>query len=93
MQEGMAAPILIGDAYTYLNGQPQYFGDPKETAAVKSLNQTLTVAGAGGSNMRQGTGANWNKFALMQINVAGQTADGATSRIEVVTTNQMPGGY
>jgi len=88
-----AAPVLIGDSYTYPNGQPQYYGDPKATDPIKSLNQTLTVSGAGGSNMRQGTGANWNKFALMQIRVAGQTADGAVSRIEVVTTNQMPGGY
>jgi len=88
-----AAPVMIGDAYTYPNGQPQYYGDPKATDPIKSMNQTLTVSGAGGSNMRQGTGANWNKFALMQIRVAGQTADGAVSRIEVVTTNQMPGGY
>ena len=88
-----AAPVVIGDAYTYPNGQPRYYGDPKATDPIKSMNQTLTVSGAGGSNMRQGTGANWNKFALMQIRVAGQTADGAVSRIEVVTTNQMPGGY
>jgi len=88
-----AAPVVIGDAYTYPNGQPRYYGDPKATDPIKSLNETLTVSGAGGANMRQGTGANWNKFALMQIRVAGQTADGAVSRIEVVTTNQMPGGY
>ncbi len=88
-----ASPVLIGDYYTYPHGQPQYYGDPKATDAIQSLNRTLTVSGAGGSNMRQGTGANWNKFALMQIRVAGQTGDGAVSRLEVVTTNQMPGGY
>jgi hypothetical protein len=95
-----AAPVLIGDSYTYPYGQPQYYGDPRayDGAAVaddpiKSLNRTSTVAGAGGSNMRQGTGANWNKFALVQIRVAGQTADGAVSHIEAVTTNQIPGGY
>jgi Tfp pilus assembly protein PilX len=88
-----ASPVMIGDTSTYPYGQPRYYGDPKAPEAIQSLNQTLTVAGAGGSNMRQGTGANWNKFALMQIRVAGQTPDGAVSRIEVVTTNQMPGGY
>ena len=88
-----AAPVLIGDSYTYPYGQPKYYGDPKATDAIKSLDQTLTVSGAGGSNMRQGTGASWNKFNLMQIRVAGQTPDGAISRLEVVTTNQMPGGY
>ena len=94
------APALIGDSYTYPNGQPQYYGDPRAYDGalvpddpILSLKRTLTVSGAGGSNMRQGTGANWNKFALMQIRVAGQTADGAVSHIEAVTTNQMPGGY
>ena len=89
----MAAPVLIGDTSMYPYGQPKYFGDPNFPNAIRSLNQTLTVAGAGGANMRQGTGANWNKFALMQIRVAGQTPDGATARLEVVTTNQIPGGY
>ena len=91
---------FIGDSTTYPNGQPQYYGDPRAYDGalvpddpILSLKRTLTVSGAGGSNMRQGTGANWNKFALMQIRVAGQTADGAVSHLEVVTTNQMPGGY
>ena len=87
------SPVLLGDTYSFPYGQPKYFGDPKFPAAIHSLNQTLTVAGAGGSSLRQGMGATWNKFALMQVNVAGQTADGTTARIEVVTTNQMPGGY
>ena len=57
------------------------------------MDESLKVAGAAGSDMRQGMGPRWNNFALWKIRVAGQTPDGAVSKIEVVTLNQIPGGY
>jgi hypothetical protein len=90
------SPTLIGDYSLYPHGQPQYYGSPAPgsgEAPVQSLDKSLKVAGAGGSDMRQGMGPRWNNFALWKIRVAGQTPDGAVARIEVVTLNQIPGGY
>jgi hypothetical protein len=88
-----STPVQIGDTSMYPHGQPKYYGDPDAPAAIESLDETLKISGAGGSNMRQGMGPNWGNYALWRIRVAGETADGARSRIEVVATNQMPGGY
>ena len=86
--------MLIGDSYTYPQGQPEYYGAPKSGEdAVQSLDESLKIAGAAGSDMRQGMGPSWNNFALWKIRVAGQTPDGALAKIEVVTLNQVPGGY
>jgi hypothetical protein len=89
-----ATPVSIGDSSLYPEGQPVYYGSPKAGEdPVESMDESLKVAGAAGSDMRQGMGPRWNNFALWKIRVAGQTPDGAVSRIEVVTLNQIPGGY
>ena len=89
-----ATPVLLGDTYLHPNGQPLYYGDPEPGEdAIQSLDHSLKVPGAAGSDMRQGMGPSWNNFALWKIRVAGQTPDGAVSKIEVVTLNQVPGGY
>jgi hypothetical protein len=91
-----AAPVLIGDTYLHPNGQPLYYGSPEPGSgedAIQSLDHSLKIAGAAGSDMRQGMGPSWNNFALWKIRVAGETPDGAVARIEVVTLNQVPGGY
>jgi len=89
-----ATPVLLSDTSTYPYGQPLYYGSPKPGEdAVQSLDHSLKIAGAAGSDMRQGMGPSWNNFALWQIRVAGQTADGAVAKIEAVTLNQVPGGY
>ncbi len=43
----------------------------------QSLDESLKIAGAAGSDMRQRHGPALNNFALWKIRVAGQTADGA----------------
>ncbi len=91
-----ASPVPIGDTSLYPDGQPQYYGSPAPgsgEAPVQSLDESLKVSGAAGSDMRQGMGPRWNNFALWKIRVAGETPDGAVARIEVVTLNQVPGGY
>ena len=89
-----ATPVAIGDTSLYPEGQPVYYGSPKSGEdPVESMDESLEVAGAAGSDMRQGMGPRWNNFALWKIRVAGQTPDGAVSKIEVVTLNQIPGGY
>lgn len=89
-----ATAVSIGDSSLYPEGQPIYYGSPKAGEdPVQSMDESLKIAGAAGSDMRQGMGPRWNNFALWKIRVAGQTPDGAVSRIEVVTLNQVPGGY
>jgi hypothetical protein len=89
-----ATAVPIGDTSLYPLGQPIYYGSPEPGEdPVQSLDQSLKVAGAGGSDMRMGMGPRWNNFALWKLRVAGQTPDGAVSRIEAVTLNQIPGGY
>jgi PilX N-terminal len=91
-----ASPVLIGDAYTYPEGQPLYYGSPDNPGddAVESLGQSVRIAGAAGSDMRVGMGANRNNFELWRIRVAGQTPDGAIARIEAVTLNMiLQAGY
>ena len=89
-----ATAVSIGDSSLYPEGQPIYYGSPEPGEdPVQSLDESLKIAGAAGSDMRQGMGPRWNNFALWKIRVAGQTPDGAVSRIEVVTLNQVPGGY
>jgi hypothetical protein len=89
-----ATPTMIGDPYTYPEGQPRYYGDPEPGEdAIQSLDHSLKIAGAAGSDMRMGMGPSWNNFALWKIRVAGQTPEGAVAKIEVVTLNQVPGGY
>jgi hypothetical protein len=88
--------VTIGDTSLYPDGQPVYYGSPEPGSgedAIESLDESLKIAGAAGSDMRQGMGPSWNNFALWKIRVAGQTPEGAVSRIEVVTLNQVPGGY
>lgn len=91
-----AAPIPIGDTSLYPEGQPEYYGSPEPGSgedAVESLDESLKIAGAAGSDMRVGMGPSWNNFALWKIRVAGETPEGSVARIEVVTLNQVPGGY
>jgi hypothetical protein len=89
--------VTIGDTSLYPDGQPVYYGSPDPDKpgedAIESLDQSLKIAGAAGSDMRQGMGPSWNNFALWKIRVAGQTPEGSVARIEVVTLNQVPGGY
>ncbi|RIL05845.1 MAG: hypothetical protein DCC71_08890 [Proteobacteria bacterium] len=87
-----STPAEIGDTSLYPNGRPRYYGDPDVTQPITALPQTLRSPGAGGSNMRQGAQA-FNTFGLYRLRVVGQTADGATSKIEAVTLNNTYSGY
>lgn len=86
------SPVEIGDTSMYPNGRPRYYGDPDVTQPIEALPQTLKSPGAGGSNMRQGAQA-FNTFGLYRVRVVGETADGATSKIEAVTLNNTYSGY
>ena len=46
----------------------------------------------GGSNMRIG-GQQFNTFAQYRLRVAGRTADGALSKLEVVALNPIVSGH
>jgi hypothetical protein len=85
-----ATPVLIGDTYSYPNGQPSFYGAPETGEnAIESLEQTVKMSGAAGSDMRVGMGTDRSRFQLWKIRVAGQTPEGAVSRIEVVALNQI----
>ncbi len=90
-----ATPVMLSDSYTHPDGQPMYYGSPKSgEEALQSLDQSMKIAGAAGSDMRVGMGANRSNFQLWKIRVAGQTPEGAVSKIEVVTLNQiLDAGY
>ena len=90
-----ATPVPIGDTSLYPEGQPIYYGAPEpgeDPVAVDGRDRSRSPARPA-RTCDIGMGPRWNNFALWKIRVAGQTPDGAVSRIEVVTLNQIPGGY
>jgi len=87
----MAAAVSLGDATIFPYGRPQYFGDP---AAVGGQAVRFQNAGArdvgGGYDLREGHQQWFN--TLWRIQVQGQTADLAVSRLDVMETKSLPGG-
>ncbi len=91
-----ATAVSIGDSSLYPEGQPKYYGDPKPgSGKIRSSRWTSRSRSQAppARTCDRAWVARWNNFALWKIRVAGQTPDGAVSRIEVVTLNQIPGGY
>ena len=85
-------PGLLGDTSTYPDGQPVYYGDPDVAQPIEALQQFGKAPGMGGSNMRIG-GQQFNTFAQYRLRVAGRTADGALSKLEVVALNPIVSGH
>lgn len=83
-------PELIGDASLYPLGRPRYYGDPSAPAAISYMDAGAPSV-SGGHDMRLGGSTRVN--TLWQIRVEGSTPDGSTSRLEVVATRELDGGY
>jgi hypothetical protein len=83
-------PRTLGDAALYDRefAQPAYSGDPAFANPVRYIGDGVM---AGGANLQM----RGQKFVntLWQINVQGQSPDGATTRIEVVETKTLASGY
>jgi len=86
-----AAAVSLGDTTIFPYGRPQYFGDP---AAVGGQAVRFQNAGArdvgGGYDLREGRQQWFN--TMWRIQVQGQTADLAVSRLDVMETKSLPGG-
>jgi hypothetical protein len=87
----MAAAVQLGDAVIFPYGRPRYFGDPAAVGgqAVQYMNAGARDT-AGGNDLREGRQQWFN--TLWRIQVEGQTADGASSRLDVMATKQLAGG-
>jgi hypothetical protein len=82
--------VLLGDAATFPGGQPRYYADPEADAGVEYMDASAPSI-AGGHDIREG-GAKWIN-TLWRIRVAGSAPGGTLSRIEVVATRELSGGY
>jgi hypothetical protein len=69
----------LGDTSIYPYGRPSYSGDPDFTDPIRSVGTRLDMTGA---NLRGGRPV--STVTLWQVNVRGQTVDGASSRVEAV---------
>jgi len=86
-----AAAIQLGDATMFPYGRPRYFGDPAAAGGAPILFMNAGARDtAGGNDLREGRQQWFN--TLWRIQVEGQTADGATSRLDVMATKQLAGG-
>jgi hypothetical protein len=84
------APVYLGDASLFPFGRPRYFADPAATEGVEFLDAGAPSMGGGGD---QRLGGSQRINTLWRIRVAGQTPEGATSRLEVVATRELDAGY
>jgi Tfp pilus assembly protein PilX len=84
------SPRALGDTALYDRefALPSYSGDPAFANPIRYIRDSGL---AGGANLQM----RGQKFVntLWQINVQGQSPDGATTRIEVVETKTLASGY
>jgi hypothetical protein len=84
-----AAAVKLGDVTIFPYGQPFYYGDPNAPAAIQYANKGAIDLG-GGNDLREGREQRFN--TLWRVRVVGATPDGATARIDEMTTKQLSGG-
>ena len=86
-----AAAVSLGDTTIFPYGRPQYFGDPAAVGGQAVLFQNAGARDVGGGyDLREGRQQWFN--TLWRIQVQGQTADLAVSRLDVMETKSLPGG-
>jgi len=84
-----ANAVFLGDATLFPLGRPSYFADPDAPQGVEHLNGGAPSFGGGGDQRVGRTRVN----TLWLIRVAGETPEGARSRLEVVATRELDAGY
>lgn len=85
-----ANAVLLGDASLFPLGRPSYFADPDATQGVEFLDAGAPSLGGGGD---QRLGGSTRVNTLWRIRVAGETPEGARSRLEAVATRELDAGY
>ena len=85
-----ANAIFVGDAALFPLGRPSYYADPDATQGVELLPEVAPSLGGGGD---QRLGGSTRVNMLWRISVAGETPEGARSRLEVVATRELDAGY
>ena len=85
-----ATAVQLGDAVTFPHGQPSYYADPAAAAGIEYMNAGAPSVG-GGHDQRLGGSTRVN--TLWRIRVEGSAPGGTTSRLEVVATRELDGGY
>lgn len=85
-----ATAVQLGDAVTFPHGQPRYYADPAAAAGIEYMNAGAPSVG-GGHDQRLGGSTRVN--TLWRIRVEGSAPGGTTSRLEVVATRELDGGY
>jgi hypothetical protein len=84
------APAAIADTGVFPDGQPVYYADPDAAAGIEYMDAGAPSVG-GGHDQRLGGATRVN--TLWRIRVAGRAPGGAVSRLEVVATRELDGGY
>lgn len=85
-----SAAVAVGDAALFPYGRPTYYADPAADAGIEYMNAGAPSV-AGGHDQRLGGSTRVN--TLWRIQVEGRTPDGARSRLDVVATRELDGGY
>jgi hypothetical protein len=85
-----AAALPVGDTALFPYGQPSYYADPSVAAGIEYMNAGAPSVG-GGHDQRLGGSTRVN--TLWRIRVEGSAPGGTTSRLEVVATRELDGGY
>jgi hypothetical protein len=86
-----ATPKVLGDAalYDQEGSQPRFYGDPDYNDPIRYSAESA----GGGEGMNLSVQGQRLSSTLWQINVVGESADGSTSRLEVVEAKVMSRGY
>jgi hypothetical protein len=84
------SPVAVGDSTMFPHGQPSYYADPLATAGIEYMDAGAPSV-AGGHDQRLGGSTRVN--TLWRIRVEGSAPGGTTSRLEVVATRELDGGY
>lgn len=85
-----ATAVAVGDSSLFPLGQPTYYADPAATTGIGYMDAGAPSV-SGGHDMRLGGSMRVN--TLWRIQVEGRTPDGARSRLDVVATRELDGGY
>ena len=86
---GSVLPTQLATASDFVHGQPEYYADPAIAIPIKYIGEG--AACTEGCDLNQG-GIKYN-HTRWQINVVGESAEGSSSRLEVVATRLLPVGY
>lgn len=82
--------VSMGDTALFPYGQPSYYADPAVPAGIEYMNAGAPSV-SGGHDQRLGGSSRVN--TLWRIRVEGSAPGGTTSRLEVVATRELDGGY